>query len=173
MFSNSPRSVPVLFTLLLAGGCSPMGGGSNDASNYYLPESAGNNPIKIESEPSGAEVFAMGEKIGITPLAISPKNVFPTTYPKEKEPLYGKVTLKKSGCSDLTKTVSTKIANVGLRAQLECGGLNPAPPQRSRDTSVTSETAEQRLVKIKNLLDKGLITEEEAKKARERILNDL
>jgi len=150
-----------------------LNGGSDNPSNFYQPQSAGNNSIRIESDPPGAEVFAMGERIGTTPLTIGPKDVFPNTYPKEKEFLYGKVTLKKAGCSDVTKTVSTKIVNVGLRAHLECGDMNPALPQRSREASDTGETVEQRLVKIKDLLDKGLITEEEAKKARERILNDL
>jgi len=150
-----------------------MRGGSDDPGNYYFPQVAGSNAIKIESVPPGAEVFAMGEKIGLTPLAISPKEVFPTTYPKDKEPLYGKVTLRKSGCSDLTRTVSTKVMNVGLRVQLECGSPNSAPPEKSRDARGNGETAEQRLIRIKDLLDKGLITEEEAKKARERVVNDL
>ena len=41
------------------------------------------------------------------------------------------------------------------------------------ETPHNSETLEQRLDKIKELLIKGLISEEEAKKARERVLNDL
>src|SRR5208283_1962038 len=99
MYLNRSRSVPMLFALLLAGGCSSMTGGSDDPSKFYQPEAAGNSPIKIDSDPPGAEVFAMGERIGTTPLSISPKDVFPTTYPKEKESLYGKLILKKTGCS--------------------------------------------------------------------------
>jgi hypothetical protein len=167
MFLKRSGKVLVLFNLLLAAGCSSMDGASN-----FFP-SAGDNPIKIESDPSGAEVYVMGEKIGVTPLKISQKDVFPNTYPKEKESLYGTVTLKKAGCSDFTRTVNAKISNVGLRAQLDCGEMNPASSPTSRDAPRISETVEQRLDKIKDLLNKGLITEEEAKKAREHILNDL
>ena len=112
----------------------------------------------------------MGEKVGVTPLQISRKDVFPNTYPSNKESVYGRITLKKEGCSDFTRTVSAEIGNAGLHAKLDCGDTNPAS---SRDAPRNSETVEQRLDKIKDLLNKGLITEEEAKKARERILNEL
>jgi cytochrome c-type biogenesis protein CcmH/NrfG len=36
-----------------------------------------------------------------------------------------------------------------------------------------SKTVEQRLEEIKDLQNKGLITDDEAKKAREHVLNDL
>ena len=163
-FRRSGKAL-ALFNLLLAAGCSSMGGGSN-----FFP-SAGDNPIKIESDPSGAEVFVMGEKIGVTPLQISHKDVFPNIYPKEKESVYGRVTLKKAGCSDFTRTVSMEIGSVGLRARLDCGDMNPVPTPR--DALRIGETVEQRLDKIKDLLNKGLITEEEAKKAREHVINDL
>jgi PEGA domain len=167
MFLKRSGKALALFNLFLVVGCSSMGGSSN-----FFP-SAGDNPIKIESDPSGAEVYVMGEKVGVTPLQISHKDVFPNTYPREKESVYGRVTLKKAGCSDFTRTVSAEISNVGLRAQLDCGDMNPASSRTSKDAPRISETVEQRLDKIKGLLNKGLITEEEAKKAREHVLNDL
>jgi PEGA domain len=156
-----------LFNLLLVAGCSSAGGVGS-----YFP-SAGNNPIKVESVPSGAEVYVMGEKIGLTPLQINRKEVFPNTYPRDKESMYGRITLKKEGCSDLTRTVSAEISNAGLHAKLDCGDLYPASPGTANNAPRNSETVEQRLEKIKDLLIKGLITDEEAKKAREHILNDL
>ncbi|MHB1100570.1 MAG: hypothetical protein ACYCZR_13545, partial [Burkholderiales bacterium] len=93
-------------------------------------------------------------------------------YSKDMEDLYGTVTLKKAGCSDLTKTVNSKIINVGLKAKLDCGDLNPAV-QATRNIPRMSETVEQRLDKIKDLQSRGLITEDEAKKARDHVLNDL
>ena len=156
-----------LFAFLLATGCSSTGGMNN------LFPAAGDNPIKIESDPSGAEVYVMGEKVGMTPLKINHRDVFPNIYPKEKLSLYGRVTLKKSGCSDFTRTVSAEISNAGLRAQLDCVNMNPASSKTFMETPHNSETLEQRLDKIKELLIKGLISEEEAKKARERVLNDL
>lgn len=167
MFLKRSGKALALFNLLLVAGCSSMGGASN------LFPAAGDNPIKIESDPSGAEVYVMGEKVGVTPFQISHKDVFPNIYPKGKESVYGRVTLKKAGCSDFTRTVSAEISNVGLRAQLDCGDMKPASPSTSRDAPRSSETVEQRLDKIKDLLNKGLITEEEAKKAREHVINDL
>jgi hypothetical protein len=167
MFLKRSGKAIALSNLLLVAGCSSPGGMSN------LFPSAGGNPIKIESEPSGAEVYVMGEKIGMTPLKISQKDVFPITYPKEKESVYGRVTLKKPGCSDLTRMVNAEISNGGLRAQLDCGEMSPALSKTSRGTPRSSETVEQRLDKIKDLLSKGAITEEEAKKARARVLSDL
>jgi hypothetical protein len=166
-----------LVSLLLAAGCSSKGG----VNDLFPP--AGDNPIKIESEPTGAEVYVMGEKVGVTPFQITSKDVFPNIYPKEKISVYGRVTIKKAGCADFTRTVSAEISNIGLRAKLDCGDMNPAPATTSStlkssattsgDAPRSSETVEQRLDKIKELLNKGSISEEEAKKARERILNEL
>jgi hypothetical protein len=146
-----------IFCLLLLAGC--LTGGS-----MFSP--AGDKPFKIESSPSGAAVYVMGENIGVTPLEISHKDVFPNIYPREKESLYGKIILRKAGCKDYTRTVSGDVTNFGLHAKLDCG----APPTAAQ---VPSETVEQRLDKVKDLLNKGLISEDEAKKARARILNEL
>lgn len=151
----------VLFNLLLVAGCSSPGD---------MFPAAGNNPIKIDSVPSGAEVYVMGEKLGLTPLEVSRKDVFPNTYPSNKESLYGRIILKKEGCSDYTRTVSGEISNSGLHAKLACGDIDTASP---KETPGSNQTVEQRLDKIKDLLNKGLITDDEAKKARERVLNDL
>ena len=157
----------LLFNLLLTTACSSKGGVSN------LFPSAGDNPIRIESDPPAAEVYVMGEKIGVTPLQIRHKDVFPNIYPKEKESVYGRVLLKKAGCLDFIRTVSTEISDVGLHARLDCGGMTLSMPGVSGDKLRSSDSIEQRLNKIKDLLNKGLITEEEAKKAREHVINDL
>ncbi|HTN93066.1 MAG TPA: PEGA domain-containing protein [Gallionella sp.] len=155
------RKVLALLNLMLVAGCS-------STADMFPP--AGNNPIEVESIPSGAEVYVMGEKVGLTPLEVSHMDVFPNTYPKEKESMYGRITLKKEGCFDYTRTVSGGVSKSGLQAKLDCAQVNPA---MSSDASRGNQTVEQRLDKIKDLLDKGLITEDEAKKARERILNEL
>jgi hypothetical protein len=165
MFLKHTGKALALFNLLLVAGCSSTGGN--------LFPAAGNSPINVESDPSGAEVYVMGEKVGVTPLKISRSDVFPVTYAKGKESVYGRITLKKAGCSDFTRTVSVEIGNAGLHAQLDCGDMYPASSRTSRGAPRSSETVEQRLDKIKDLLNKGLITEEEAKKAREHVLSDL
>lgn len=168
MFLKYPAKALVLCSLMLAAACS-----STNAANFTMGDifpSAGNKAIKIDSDPPGATVYVMGENRGVTPLQISNTDVFPNIYPKEKESLYGKVTLKKAGCVDVTRPVDADIINSGLRAKLDCGDLNPAS---SRNAPRSNETVEQRLEKIKDLQSKGLITDEEAKKAREHIINDL
>lgn len=161
MLLKRSRKALVLLNLMLAAGCTSTG-------DMFPP--AGNNPIKVESIPSSAEVYVMGEKVGLTPLEVSHTDVFPNTYPREKESMYGRITLKKEGCFDYTRTVSGEVSKSGLQAKLDCAQMNPA---LSSDASRSNQTVEQRLNKIKDLLDKGLITEEEAKKARERIINEL
>ena len=165
------RSSVVVFALLLAGGCASTNAGSSDLGSSDAPKSAADFVIKIESEPSGADVIAMGEKIGTTPMAISSRDVFPDLYPKEKEPFYGKVTFRKMGCTELTRTVDKKL--VLMRAQLECGQSRAVAPEKPKPSPEAAASVEQRLTRIKELLDKGLITEEEARKARERIVNEL
>lgn len=152
-----------LISIVFATGCSSTGGGSN----FTLD---GDNIFKIESNPSGAEVFVMDEKVGETPMSIHQRDVFPSIYPREKESLYGKVILKKEGCADFTRSVSLEISSNGLSAKLDCEDGNPGT---SAEVARSGETAEQRLEKIKDLLSKGLITEDEAKKTRERIINNL
>ena len=121
---------------------------------------AGEKSIKIESIPPGADVYVMGEKVGETPFQISRDKVFPHLYPREKESLYGKVTLRKPGCLDFTRTISTDIGNYGLHAQLDCGDTYSSPSAAHVSAPPASETVEQRLDKIKELQSKGLITED-------------
>ncbi len=169
MFLKYPARALALCSLLLAAGCSSMNGTNNGMGSMF--PSAGKKLIKIDSDPPGATVYVMGEARGVTPLQISNTDFFPNLYPREKQSLYGKVTLKKAGCTDVTRAVSADVIDAGLRAKLDCGDLNPSGATANAPRN--SETVEQRLQNIKDLLSKGLISEEEAKKAREHILNDL
>jgi hypothetical protein len=170
--------------LLLLAGCATIDKAGDSVKDLF----AGNaqDSIQIESEPPGADVYVMGKNVGATPLSLSRKDVFPLTYPKEKESLYGSVTLKKPGCADYAKPVSAGVLDKGLKATLACGDTAPVAPRTAKmppapmpeqaqpaAAPAASDAVEQRLEKIKRLLDKGLINEDEAKKARERVLNDL
>ncbi len=116
--------------------------------------------ITIESEPMGAAVFTMGNKIGVTPLTIRQEVVFPLTYIPEKRDLYGTIMLQKEGCKDYKQRVSTADYRYGIKAKLDCG-QNKA------------ESVEQRLRQLKDLHEKGLITDEEEKATRKRIMDSL
>lgn len=166
---NSGRALALCGLMYTA--ASPSAYGANFTMGDLFP-SAGNKAIKIESDPPGATVYVMGQDRGVTPLSISNTDVFPNTYPRDKQSLYGKVVIKKAGCTDVTRTVSSDVIDAGLRVKLECGDLDPVS-RASGNAPPANETVEQRLEKIKDLLSKGLISEEEAKKARERIINNL
>lgn len=128
--------------------------------------------IAVESEPAGADVVVMGEQKGRTPLRLRLEDVFPVTYPPAKSALYGKVVLKKEGCRDFVQSIDTKVYARGLfRAKLDCGARPPAMP--GGQTGGTTESTEERLRRLKELREKGLITEEEEKATRRRILDEL
>ncbi len=162
MYLKRSITVFAICNLLLVAACT-----SNSDTGRFFPV-AGDNPFKVESVPPGAAVYVMGEKIGETPIMISHKDVFPNVYPHDKESVYGRITLKKEGCADLTRPVSAEISNGGLHAKLDCADNTPAAIAPRSAASV-----EQRLSQIKELQDKGLISDEEAKQARARVLKDL
>jgi len=118
--------------------------------------------IVIESEPTGATVYAMGEDVGVTPLKIRQAVVFPMNYSPETRDLYGTVLLRKTGCKDHRQHVSSDDYRYGIKVTLDCGQKRAEPG-----------SIEQRLRKLKELHDKGLITDEEEKTTRQRILDGL
>jgi len=118
--------------------------------------------VSIESEPTGATVYAMGKEVGVTPLKIRQEVVFPMNYKPEDRDLYGTVLLRKRGCKDFRQHVSSDDYRYGLRATLDCG-----------QKKVVAKSVEQRLQQLKELHDKGLITDEEEKTTRQRILDGL
>jgi len=127
--------------------------------------------ISVESDPSGAEVYVMGKKVGITPLEVRQIEVFPLTYNPGQQSLYGTIVLRYSGCHDYTQRVSTTAYGKGINAKLDCG-QKPAEAART-DRKEADALIEKRLQKLKELREKGLITEEEAKATRRRILEGL
>ena len=143
-----------------------------------IPASAcitiGSHPgqINVTSEPAGAEVYVMGEKLGVTPLTVNQDAVFPPAFPAEKQALYGNIELRKPGCKNSVQPVSTRDLARGLRVRLEC--IEPAGgPSAANRPGIAGATVEQRLRQVRDLLDKGLITEQEARDIRQRLLNEL
>jgi hypothetical protein len=148
----------MILTLALASGCA-----------WWGPQP---DQVQVESDPPGAEVYVMGEKVGVTPISVPQELIFPVTYLAAQQDLYGTVTLRKAGCADSVRRVSTGAMSRGIHAKLECqaasggaapgDGARPAPPP-----------LEERLRRLKDLQDKGLITDEDAAEARRRILGEL
>jgi len=106
----------------------------------------------------------MGSRIGLTPLTLDEKTIFPLTYPEEKQALYGAVELRKTGCSNATQRVSTRALAQGVHVKLACTEVSVA---------VEKPAIEVRLKQLQELRDKGLITEQEAREIRQRILGEL
>jgi hypothetical protein len=160
--------------IALASGCAPMG--------------AKPGRVDVTSDPAGADVYAMDSKVGVTPLTLDQDVIFPLTYPSEKRALYGVVELRKAGCADARQSVSTRALARGIHVKLDCGAASPATPASSRaqpapppvnaqvpPTPAAKEKpgVELRLRQVKDLRDKGLITEQEAQEIRQRILDEL
>lgn len=145
---------PALLAISLIPGCAPLGA---------IPDQ-----IHVTSEPPGAEVYVMGEKAGVTPLNVNQSAVFPPRFPAEKQSLYGNIELRKAGCKNSIQRVSTGLVTKGVHVRLECDETAGAGKAESTGASI-----ESRLRRVQELRDKGLITDQEAREIRQRILNGL
>lgn len=163
----SHRLAIPLVSLLFAGGCS-----SNLTQG--TPET-----IAVQSTPA-ATVVVMGQELGTTPMTVPVKAVFPSSYPPEQEALYGRITLKKDGCADYVTTVSGKVLSRGIKAELDCGVVKaPAatPIQAAEPPSpapaAPSHSPSQRLRQLDEVYKQGLISDDEYRQLRQRILDSL
>lgn len=147
--------------------------------------------VDITSDPAGADVYVMGSRVGLTPLTLDENTIFPLIYPGEKQALYGAVELRKAGCKSAMHRVSTRAVAKGVHVKLDCGEAartetstprqaQPSQPPvsangQAQTTPVVKEKPgiEFRLKQVQDLRDKGLITEQEAREIRQRILGEL
>ncbi len=154
----------------------------------------------IESTPTAAEVYTITGKIGVTPLYVGERDIYPNTFPPEKIDMYGVVRLKKIGCQDYTKRLTLTDIGATLDIKLHCANtdVNPSPEQSlarhsdsdkaadqgialsdstpSLASNVDELRAERRLRQLKllqGLLADGLISIEEESSIRKRILDAL
>ncbi|MEZ4332131.1 MAG: PEGA domain-containing protein [Myxococcota bacterium] len=75
----------------------------------------------VDSRPSGADVFVMGQRVGRTPVDVEDRLVFPVHYPSSLAALYGRIVLERPGCDRIVRTVGLSAANEGLVVDLDCG----------------------------------------------------
>lgn len=132
--------------------------------------------ITIESDPSGARVFVSGKDIGATPLPVVVDAVFPKRWTarindaEEGFAYYRRLELleiKKDGCEPYANQVTGAALANDIKVALKCDP-NYMPP-----AAATGETVEQRLQKLEQLKSKGLISEDEYRQQRQRILDQL
>lgn len=138
------------------------------AGNSLAPKN--NDEISVSSEPSGASVYVMGKRVGLTPTVVDVNTIYPVTYLQEDAQRYGHITLKHEGCSDQTIKVSTGMVSNGLKADLDCQikqepGIELPP--------LADKSVKQRLEELQVLKDEGLISEQEYQDIRIRILQSL
>ncbi|MCU7934195.1 MAG: PEGA domain-containing protein [Candidatus Thiodiazotropha sp. (ex Dulcina madagascariensis)] len=131
---------------------------------------SGNMPLKVESVPSGATVTIMDKNLGETPLRITQQQIYPAAYDPAQQQRYGEILIKKKGCRDYRKRISYRDFNQGLTVELDCGD---AETDAKANGHQRDRTIKQRLIRLDNLKRDGLISEEEYRQARERILEAL
>jgi hypothetical protein len=155
-----------LVSLLFVTGCTgPMRQGTPDT-------------IAVQSDPAGAHVMVMGKDLGVTPLTLPVKAVFPASYTPEQEALYGRVTLLKDGCAEYVATVDNRALGRGLKAQLDCAAVTSVPAAPAAQAAETPAPAAarapaQRLRMLDDVHKEGLISDEEYRQLRQRILDEL
>lgn len=154
---------------LLLSGCSGLGGGT----------SPGGHRIALVTEPPGATVYADGNEIGTTPLDFSPGEHFRAGFVGSENAIMGyryigKLAVKKPGCRDYLTEVDDSLLSKDIHVQLECDpDYRPAEPVNTRQPSATAQSAEQRLRRIRDLHDEGLLSDEEYRQLRQRVLDTL
>lgn len=166
------RLLPLAALMVLLQGCASTGGSQAAADG-----------IQITSDPSGATVMVDGVEIGATPVRIEPSKVFRAGFVGLSYRYYGKLVVKKAGCKDKVTEVNDAILAKDVHVALECDpGYRSAPapavtPQAdpaSRSPSPgRSDPYVERLERIETLHRKGLITEEEYRRLRKRIIGEL
>lgn len=158
----------LLFTLITTGGCSSLN--RSDAAKG----------TRITSDPSGATVYAAGNKMGTTPLVLPPET-FPTRLKGLIYQADGTLTLKKEGCRPYSHEVDDTYLNEDVQVRLDCGpeytntapaAVNPAPTGETKKSG-DIDPVEHRLQRLEKLYNKGVISDEEYREARKRIIEAL
>jgi len=136
--------------------------------------------ITIDSEPQGAQVLVAGKAIGVTPLAVVLDDVFPmhwtgrTEKDKEGFAFYrrlDRLTIKKDGCEPYSAELDTNDLSRDIKVALKCDP-NYKPPV-TVEPAAPAATLEQRLQRLDALKQKGLISDEEYRTQRQRILGEI
>jgi hypothetical protein len=137
--------------------------------------------IRVTSEPAGAVAYADGAELGATPLQIVPGNHFRSGFVGFSYRYVGKLTIKKAGCETWSTEVNDAILSKDIHARLKCdpNAQPPSPsapaagPAESISNSPSGDQTIERLERIETLHKKGLISDDEYKQLRARIIEKL
>ena len=153
------------------------------AANSMTPVSR----ITIDSEPHGAQVLVADKPIGVTPLEVKLDDVFPmhwTSRTKKDDEGFAfyrrleTLTIKQAGCETYSAELDTNDLSHDIKVNLKCDpNYKPpvavAPPSEAPAQPVQADTIEQRLQRLETLKQKGLITDEEYRAQRQRVLDGI
>ena len=152
--------------LLIIGAIALMLGCASSSLNQQKPPN-------VTSSPSGATVYANLLELGKTPLKYNLYDAFQAGWDNSIYQAQGVLIVKKEGCKDFTLKVSDNILRKPIHAELECKEVSKSEKLTPVITSTPNSGTEKRLEEAQALYKKGVITEDEYKKTRERILNEL
>lgn len=106
------------------------------------PVVSGAERFRVDSQPSGAQVFTITGPAGTTPLSLSERDIYPNRYPPQDIDLYGILILRRDGCRDMRHRVTRSEMAEGVQLRLECDAAAAAAPMaRPADTSSASAEA--------------------------------
>jgi hypothetical protein len=140
-------------------------------------------PVNLRSDPAGATVLANGEVIGTTPMRVYADRVFPHKRNGIDWRREGTLTLERPGCKPETMEVDNDTLKRSLTVDLECRPDAPGlttPVTATRQTVATQQPAArtavgtaERLRELEDLRGQGLISDDEYRSIRTRILEGL
>ena len=148
----------ILSAVVLMQGCSGL-----SVKQQKLPS--------VTSNPSGAVVYANILELGKTPLTHNLYDAFPAGWQNSTYQAQGILIIKMDGCKDYTLKISDLILSKPIHADLECSKVIKS--EKVTPIMGSHGHAEKRFEELEALYKKGVITEDEYKKTRERILNEL
>ena len=139
--------------------------------------------ITIDSEPQGAQVFVADKQIGVTPVAVVLDEVFPmrwTSRTKKDDEGFAfyrrldTLTIKQAGCDTYSALMDTYDLTHDIKISLKCDP-NYKPPVAATPPAqpAPADSVEQRLERLETLKQKGLISDEEYRTQRQRILGEI
>jgi hypothetical protein len=163
---------------------------------------SGRKGITIDSDPQGADILADGKKIGNTPMQIKQDDVFPPHWYGGSYMVKGLLEIKKEGCEDVSMKVNDLVLSKDIRKNLTCKqvAMQKAPvvempvekktvskkpavqkaapvavpaKVKAKSPAKASSDIENRLTKLKDLRDRGVISAKEYSEQRKRILESL
>ena len=167
--SSNIKWLGLLAAVAVLSGCAGMGSVSENKAGK----------IKITSTPVGAVAYADGAELGVTPLEIVPGDHFRSGFAGFSYRYLGKLSLKKAGCETWSTEVNDNILSRDIHAQLKCDpNFQPSPPPSGSTASPAADSPArdqsiERLERIEALHKKGLISDEEYKQLRARIIEKL